>query len=139
MGKTVSEHYATKLARFQTDQARRKERKEARQYAAQLAYNKPCLRRYRRRLKREQKERLKRFLQEAHRSVNDAVAASRANKLRIKADRLAAANAKVDAKTELARLKDAEQRRGWLEAGPIPDGVRRAIVREKLHREAERF
>jgi hypothetical protein len=56
VGKTVSEHYAAKLAAFQAAQALHKERKAQRRYARQLQYNRRWLRRYKRRLKREARE-----------------------------------------------------------------------------------
>jgi hypothetical protein len=130
-GRTASDYYAAKLARFQTDQARSKERNLKRQHEKQRLYQ----RRYRVRLKRQAKAELKLLLKEARRVVNEAVASKKAARLKIKTDRMAAAQAAV----ELTRLKNEEQRRAWLEAGQIPDGVRRAILREKLRAEAERF
>jgi hypothetical protein len=141
-GRAASAFYAAKLARFQAAQALSKERKRARQYAKQLAYNRPWLRRYRRRLKQEAKESQSAFLRLVRRMVADAsaeakateLANKRATRLAIKQQKLAGAMAVMDKKIELTRLKDAEQRRGWLEAGPIPDDVHRAIIREKLRR-----
>ena len=60
---TASEFYAAKLARFQTTQARSKERKLARQYAQALKYNRRWQRRNKLRLKRE----LRGLLREARR------------------------------------------------------------------------
>jgi hypothetical protein len=65
MGKTVSQHYAAKLARFQAASALRKKRKAQRRYARQLAYNRIWLRRYKRRLKREAREEFQWVLQAA--------------------------------------------------------------------------
>jgi hypothetical protein len=135
-GMAASDYYAAKLARFRAAQAHHKERKQAQRYAKQLAYNRTWLRRYLRRLKQEQKEQLKRLLQDARRIVDEAMVKNGATKLKMKADKLAAAKAKADVKTELTRLKALERRKIWEETNPITEHLRRGAVRtERLKHE----
>jgi len=68
--------------------------------------------------------------------ADEAVAIAKAAKLQIKAQKVAAAQAKKAEEAELARLKEIERQKVRAEENPVMDHVKRVLIRAKMREEA---
>ena len=67
--------------------------------------------------------------------AQEAITIARAAKLQMKAQKVAAAQAKETEAAELERLKEVERQKVRDEANPVIDHVKRAAIRAKIHQE----
>jgi hypothetical protein len=68
-------------------------------------------------------------------AADEAVAVAKAAKLKLKAEKVAAAEAKKAEAAELERLTEIERQKVRDEANPVIDHVKRAVIRQELHQE----